>query len=74
MKRRPQTTDIKFILDMINSIYSSQNRMSSALINNDLADFFKSLSLSDKCLVKLIDLLNEEVEYLEQEESAGGEQ
>lgn len=72
MKQQLRATNIKFILDMINSIYSSQNRMSRALINNDLADFFKSLSLSDKCLVKLIDILNEEVEYLEQEESEGG--
>lgn len=74
MERQQRTVDIKFILEVVNSIRSSQNSMSHALINNDLADFFKSLSLADKCLVRLIDLLNEEVEYLEKEESAGGEQ
>lgn len=72
MERQQRTVDIKFILEVINSVRSNQNSMSHALINNDLADFFKSLSLSNKCLVMLTDELNKQVEYLEKEESEGG--
>lgn len=71
MKQQKRINDLKFILDMINSARSSQNSMSRALINNDLADFFKSLSLSSNNLTMLTDLLNKNIERLEKEESAG---
>lgn len=71
MKQQKRINDLKFILDMINSARSSQNSMSRALINNDLADFFKSLSLLSNNLTMLMDLLNKDIERLEKEESAG---
>lgn len=73
MKKQQHIADVIFIRDMVSEIHNHQNFMSRALICNDLAAFLYRLSLSDKCLTTLLDLLNKQVEYLKKdEESQGG--
>lgn len=61
-EEQQRITDLEFIRDMVNEVRNHQNFMSRALICNDLADFLYRLSLSDKCLTTLIDVLDKEIE------------
>ena len=73
MKKQQRIDNLKFIHDMVNEVRNHQNFMSRALICNDLAAFLYRLSLSEKCLTTLLDLLNKEIERLKKdEESQGG--
>ena len=73
MKKQLRHADLKFIRDMVSEVHNHQNFMSRALICNDLATFLQRLSLSDKCLETLIDVLDKEIEdFKKDEESQGG--
>lgn len=73
MKKQQRTADVVFIRDMVNEVRNHQNFMSRALICNDLAAFLYRLSLSEKCLTTLLDLLDKDIEHLKKdEESQGG--
>lgn len=61
-EEQQRITDLEFIRDMVNEVRNHQNFMSRALICNDLAAFLYRLSLSDKCLTTLIDVLDKEIE------------
>ena len=64
MKKQQRTADVVFIRDLVNEVRDHQNFMRHALICNDLAAFLQRLSLSDKCLTTLLDMLNKEIERL----------
>lgn len=64
MKKQQRITDVVFIRDMVNEVRNHQNFMSRALICNDLAAFLYRLSLSEKCLTTLLDLLDKDIEHL----------
>ena len=72
MKKQQYTPDEVFIRDMVNEVRNHQNFMSRALICNDLAAFLYRLSLSDKCLTTLIDVLDKEIERSKKDEGLQG--
>lgn len=73
MKKQQCIAYVVFIRDMVNEVRNHQNFMSRALICNDLATFLYRLSLSEKCLTTLLDLLDKDIERLKKdEESQGG--
>ena len=75
MKKQQYITDLKHIRETTGEIYDHQIWMKHALICDDLAAFLQRLHLSDTCLTALMDLLDEEIEYIEKdEEQQGGKQ
>lgn len=72
MKQQQRIADVVFIRDMVNEVRNHQNFMSRALICNDLAAFLYRLSLSDKCLTTLIDVLDKKIEYSKKDEELQG--
>lgn len=72
MEKQQRIDNLKFIHDMVNEVNNHQNFMRHALICNDLAAFLQRLSLSDKCLTTLLDLLNKDIEHLKKDEELQG--
>jgi hypothetical protein len=73
MKKQQRITDVVFIRDMVNEVRSHQNFMSRALICDDLTAFLYRLSLSEKCLTTLLDLLDKDIERLKKDEESQGD-